>query len=142
MPGEDLPSPVLVTVGTACGDCKAGVQQQDALFGPGCQVTAGGHLTVQIAAHLFEDVQQRRLNAAARVDAEGEAIGRPRRMVGVLSDDTHFHFVRMCQRQGAKDLVLGRADADSLVSECLCFGVKLVSCLHDRFLHDLTPFHE
>ena len=138
---KDVPAPVRMAVGLMSLYGQAGVQQQNALFGPRRQVAGRWTRASDIVAQLFEDVLKRRLNGTAVVDGECQTVGCARCMIRVLSDDAGLELVRRCQGQGAENLVLGRKNFDALPAQFVGFQGKAVAFLHSRFGHDVRPFH-
>ena len=113
--GKFFPALALVRTRLVGSHCQGGVQQQYSLFGPAGQVACGGDGQPQVALNLLEDVLQRRREGDAVVHREAEAMGLSRSMIGILSQDDHFHPVERTQVERVENKFAGGIDRCGLV---------------------------
>ena len=89
-----FPTATLVWTGLVGAYCQGGVQQQDALFSPSCQVTGGRGWRADIFFYFFENVHQRRRKGYSVIHRETKAVCLTGTMVGVLTDNDYFYFIK------------------------------------------------
>ena len=85
-----------MAVGLAARDSQHRVQEQDALPGPGGEVTASG-LVAQVRPKLLQDVSQRRWVRGPRAYAERQPHGLSRLVVRILPQDDYAYGVGVGQ---------------------------------------------
>ena len=118
-----LPAPSRVAGGLTPLHGQRGVEQQHAPLGPGRQVAVRRDGTANVVVKFLEDVAQGRRNSYPGVDREGQAIGLPGTVIGVLPNDDDLDSVGRRQSQGIENLVLGRIDG--MPGRRLSFGLEI-----------------
>lgn len=100
---ERLPSLAAMAEGLVLANRKTGVQQEDALPCPACQVAAHGDGCSRLGLYLLEDVLERGRERYAVVHAEAESVSLSGAVVRVLPQDDHAHFMERCRVEGVED---------------------------------------
>ena len=110
--GELFPAVFGVGVGAVGLDGETGVEEEDALAGPGREVAVGRREESWVVVlEGLEDVHQGGRDAGAGVlDGEGEAVGLVVVVVGVLADDEDADGAERGETGPRVDVVLGRED--------------------------------
>lgn len=110
--GELFPAVFGVGVGAVGLDGETGVEEEDALAGPGREVAVGWRAESWVVVlEGLEDVHQGGRDAGAGVlDGEGEAVGLVVVVVGVLADDEDADGAERGETGPRVDVVLGRED--------------------------------
>lgn len=89
--------------------CEGGVEQENPLTGPPCQLPTGvGDMRVEVGIDFLDDVDQRGRDSDPLGDRKAETLRLSRLVVGVLSEDDDFHLVERRVVEGGKDLAAGR----------------------------------
>lgn len=103
---------MLVGTGLMGSHGERGVEQQHPLVGPACEIArGGGYLRAEVIVDFFDDVDQRGRYGNSLRYGETEAMGLPRLVVGVLTEDDHFHLVEGSVVESGEDVgAFGVAD--------------------------------
>ena len=104
---ELLPTALLVGVGLGLPHREAGVEHEHALLRPLAQAAVGGALEgdLGVLLELLVHVEEGRGRGDAALDAEGEAVGLARAVVGVLPNDDDGHGIEGAEVEGREDFV-------------------------------------
>ena len=106
--GEGLPALAAMAEGLVFANRKTGVQEEDALPCPACQVAAHGDGCSRLGLNLLEDVLERGREGYAVVHAEAESVRLSGAVVRVLPQDDHAHLMERCRVEGIEDEPPGR----------------------------------
>ena len=85
-------------------DCQRGVEQQDTLFGPTCQIATLRNGRPQVLLYFFEDVLQGGRKLYAVLHREAKPMRLTWFMVGVLTNDNHLHLVEGTEVESIENL--------------------------------------
>ena len=114
--GKRLPAEFGVAHGFAGTDGENGVEKQDALTGPGFEVSVGGSAPVgETAGEGGVDGFERSGDFGGGRNGEREAVGVAGGGVGVLSEDDDFHVGGSDEGEGAEEVFAGRKDVGGRV---------------------------
>lgn len=108
--GEGFPAFALMTARHSGLDGECSVEQEDALVGPMGEIALP---SVKRAAGVFElqflvDIDQRRRWLNALLHRKTQTVGLARAVVGILSEDDHFHLVERRAIECLEDKTPGR----------------------------------
>lgn len=107
---------VLVRACLVCTHGERGVEQQNPLVCPACEVAlCGRYGSAKVAIDLFDDIHQRWGHFYALWHRETQSVGLSGFMVRVLPQDDHLHLVERSVVEGSKDATPGRV-TDMLLS--------------------------
>lgn len=108
--GEALPATVGVGAGLAGPYGEHGVEEEYALAGPGPKVSVLGDGMAGIVMQLAEHVAERRGRRDAGPNGEGQAVGLPGLVIGVLAEEDGADSPAAGEPQGIEDFERGRVD--------------------------------
>ena len=98
--GKLLPSQRRVTVGLMSANGKRCIKQQYALLGPTGKIARCGDRRTKVGLNLLEDILQRGRKLDTVLNRETQSVGLSWLMIGVLTDNHHFHLVERTQVKG------------------------------------------
>ena len=112
---KGIPAEARMAVGEVGTHGERGVEQQHALPGPAREVAVRWNWRSQIVVYLLEYVDERWWHQHTVGHRETQSHGLSGFMVGVLSEDDHFHLVERAQAEGIEDTLSGRITGVLLV---------------------------
>lgn len=101
--GKKLPADSFVRTGLVFFNSEHGVEQEDAVLGPGAQVAVVGNRNAQVGVEFFVNVLQGGGNAHTFGRRKRQAHGFAGIVVGVLPQDDNFDFVEGRAVKGVKN---------------------------------------
>ena len=101
--GKLLPTQRRVAVCHMGTNGQRGIEQQNALFCPTCQITRRGNRCTKILLYLLEDILQRGWKLYSILHGETQPMSLSWFVIGVLSDDNHLHLIERTQIKGVED---------------------------------------
>ena len=101
--GKFFPATALVGAGCMSAYCQGGIEHQYTLFRPTCQVAAGRYGLAQVSLYFLENVLQGGREGNPVVYREAQSVSLSRTVIGVLSDDDHFHPVKRTEVESIED---------------------------------------
>lgn len=100
--GKLLPPQLRVTVGLMSANGKRCIQQQHALLGPTGEIARCGDRCTKVGLNLLEDILQRGRKLDTVLNRETQSVCLSWLVIGVLTDNHHFHLVERTQVKGIK----------------------------------------
>ena len=131
--GEVGPADLAVAVGLTAAHGQGGVEQQDALLGPGDQAAGVRRGQAHIILQLGENILQAGRQRHARPHRKTQPLGLSRAVIGVLPEQDGLDVGVGRVAQGVKDVLHGRIDLvfsvlllEDAADLCVIFRVELV----------------
>ena len=137
--GEHLPAAALMRTRIVGLHGERGVEEQHALVGPTGEVAVGRQGLAEVGLNLLEDVDQRGRHRHTRSHREAHAVGLPRLVVGVLTDDDHLDLMEGTMVEGVENLPRRGIDGGAGVLVAYEGGQLLKVGLVELRLEHLAP---